>query len=395
MKSEKRTVVTTAAGRPCPDRAVRLPGTSRPALRLALFGLSVTVVGYALFAAWLLVHLHQYENARARATATTNGVVVEDGIGDEEDIRVRWTDGGGHVHIQRFAVYDTDRYTKGRQFPVAYDPARTVPQTVSQAVPQTVLQGFPGDRSETAAEEDLSAPVGLVGVVAAALCGVWGWRGLRFGGLKRRSGKPMTATVWQGDRGAAPWRGPRTIWISLTDPEGTVTAGETSQTVGIAHPAGAPEEESGTAPRPRRASPATRWQRVMWHPALDDSGGRVPVTVRRATVWTRSALVELPDGTRLVPLGRLRGRPARHMGIDDHEAARIDLRDAFVLPPGTETLSSRPWWATGAVLAALGAALGIPAGVQMGGGSLTALVGFALFLAPLCPALWALSAPQP
>ncbi|WP_432155931.1 MULTISPECIES: hypothetical protein [unclassified Streptomyces] len=318
------------------------PTASRPALRVAVFGVLATVLGYALFATWLGWHEHRYREARADATATADGLVVEDGIGDDGDIRVRWTDTAGLPHVQRFTVYDTGRYTEGEHFGVAYDPTRPDPR------------GFPADPEETSAEDDLEVPAMLAAPVAAALCAVWAWRGLRFRRTARLDpAHPMTATVHQGDRAVRVWRG-TTTWLSLTEPGDT------------------------------RSS----WQRVMWHPALDDCTGETPVTVRRS----RRAVVQLPDGTRLVPLGRLRGRPSGDVLLDDWAAARADLRDAFVLP---DRLRAAPWWLPGARVAAVGAALGVLMGCLTGGGTLTATVGFALAVSTLLTALWALAAPQP
>jgi len=320
------------------------PPAVRPALRIALLGLAVTVTGYALFAAWLLLHLHRYENERDRAVATAVGVVVEDGIGDSEDIRVRWSDDTGRTRLQRFAVYETGRYSQGKPFPVAYDPSHTDPR------------GFPGDADETATEDDLLIPVLLAGTATAALCTVWAWRGLRFLLLPRRPGTTLTATVRRGPRGAG-----TAIWLVVFGPR----------------------EGKG------------RWQRVMWHPALDDMDGEAEVTVHGPAPWTRTALIVLPDGSRPVPLGRLRHRPPRHDPLPADRTTRLDLRDTFLPPPGP--LPARPWWRTPAQLAALGTALGAPTALLLanGGPTLTAVVGYGLLLTALLPALWTLSGPQP
>ncbi len=322
----------------------------RPALRVALLGVAVTLVGYGLFAAWLGVHAFRYESARDRATRTAVGLVVQDGIGDDDDIRVRWTDGTGQQHVQRFGVYDTDRYTKGRHFRVVYDPAQPDPQ------------GFPADPDETADADDLEVPILLAAFAVLPICGVWAWRGLRFRWALRRPGRPMTATVHLGERRATTWRGD-TTWLALAEPD-----------------------------RPDRR---VLWQRVMWHPALDDCSGAVPVTVRRSPRGLRPAAVELPDGTRLVPLGRLRDRPPRHMIMYDRGAGRGDLRDSFILPAGTDIRPADPWWRPGARATAIGVAIGVLAGFLLGGGSLVAVVGFTLASAALVSAAWALSAPQP
>ncbi|MFI5795405.1 hypothetical protein [Streptomyces sp. NPDC051677] len=324
---------------------MRRPG---PALRVGLLGVAVTLTGYALFAAWLGLHLQRYADARDRATASAVGVVVEDDVDDEDDVRVRWTDAGGHAHVQRFGIYDTDRYTEGARFPVAYDADDPTPK------------GFPADGDETAAEDDLIFPVVLGGVVALLLTCVWVWRGLRFRLRVRRPGRPMTGRVLYGRRLASPWRDPRTTWLALT----------------------APEDDR-------------HWQRVMWHPALDELSGEVEVTVHRAGGTSlRPAAVTLPDGTRLVPLGKLRRHRPPFLSFDDHEAVRVDLEDAFVLPAGTLVPPARPWW-RGAMTAASGTALGVLAGFVLTDGSVIAALAFALCAGTLLTSVWALSSPQP
>ncbi|MHC5902903.1 hypothetical protein ACVNF4_03160 [Streptomyces sp. S6] len=321
------------------------PPAARPALRVALLGLVATVTGYALLAGWLLFHLHRYENERDRAVATAVGVVVEDGIGDSEDIRVRWTDDAGRTRLQLFTVYETGRYSQGKPFPVAYDPSRTD------------SQGFPGDLDETAAEDDLLIPTLLAGAVAAVLCAVWVWRGLRFLLLSRRPGTTLTATVRRGPRGAA-----TAIWL-------VVSASRAGK---------------------------SRWQRVMWHPALDDMEDGAEVVVHGPARWTRTAVIVLPGGSRPVPLGRLRRHPPRHAPFPADRTTRLDPRDTF-LPPSGRHLPVRPWWRMPAGLTALGTAVGVPVALLLtsGGPTVTAVVGYGLLLATLLPSLWALSGPQP
>ncbi|MFD9001281.1 hypothetical protein ACFV0T_09975 [Streptomyces sp. NPDC059582] len=334
---------------------MRHPG---PALRVALLGIAVTVVGYALFAAWLAGHAHAYESARDRATATATGLIVEDGIGDDADIRVRWTDAVGHTRVQRFGVYDTERYAEGRHFRVAYDPVRADPR------------GFPADPDETVAEEDLEVPVVLGAIAVVPLCGIWVWRGVRFRWASRWQGRPMTAAVHCGRRTGSLWRSAETTWLALT-------------------PADGPERPD----HPELSKLPERWQRVMWHPALADlADGPVPVTVHAR--GKRPAVVRLPDGTRLVPLGRSRRKLPSGFDIGDH-AVRADLRNTFVLPVGAVLRPARPWWREGAVIAGLGAVFGVVLGFTAGGGTLVAVVGFVLCLPPLFFSSWALSAPQP
>ncbi|WP_112469179.1 hypothetical protein [Streptomyces triticisoli] len=326
---------------------MRRPG---PALRVALLGVTATLTGFALLAGWLGWHAYAYDKARDRATARVSGLIVEDGIGDEEDIRVRWTDRTGREHVQRFAIYDTDRYTKGRHFAVVHDPHQADPR------------GFPGDPEETAEEDDLLVPILLAGIVAAGLCSVWAWRGLRFRWAARRPGRPMTATVCRGRQARGAGQLSESVWLTLTEPG-------------------------------REDGPVVR-QRVMWHPALDDHTGPVEVTAHHKA-GTRGALVaRLPDGTRLVPLGRLRRRPPRRVVLDTYATVRSSLRDSFT-PVDATALSARFWWRPAAWMAGVGLVVGGLFGGFVVGGSAVAAVGMALCLATLLTALWSLSAPEP
>lgn len=269
-------------------------------------------------------------------------MVVEDGIGDDLDIRVRWTDSAGDTHVQRFGIYDTDRYARGEHFPVAYDPTADDPR------------GFPADPSETAAEDDLLVPVFGGAAVALLLTLVWLWRGLRFRLLARRPARPMTARVRTGSRRAA-WRSPRATWLHLTGPQGQ-----------------------------------GRFQRVMWHPALHDAPPGIPVSVHGTD---RHAVTVLADGTRLVPVGRLRDHPPSGVLFDD-DTARTDLRDAFVLPPDAPVRPVPPWREAGTTTA-LATALGLTLGLVMTGPTLTGTVAFVLACTSLALSVWLLSGPQP
>lgn len=316
--------------------------------RVALLGVAVIVVGYALLAAWLGGHAYAYAGARDRATATASGTVVEDGIGEDEDIRVRWTDRAGRTHVQRFGIYDTGRYTEGRRFPVAYDPHAADPR------------GFPADPEETAAEDDLVVPLAGAGLGALALTGVWAWRGVRFRLTARRPGRPMTAVVRAGERPQG-WRAPETTWLALTDAGGR-----------------------------------TVWQRVMGHPALDDHDHEpVEVTVHGWADARRPVVVDLPDGTRLVPLGRLRRGAPSHELLDRPRSAGGGLRDAFVIPDGTVVRPARAWWRPVLLNAGGGAVVGVLMSLTLAEGSLTGTVGFVLAMGTLLPSVWILSAPQP
>lgn len=319
----------------------------RRPLRVALFGLAVTLVGYALFAAWLGGHAYAHERDRER-TATTFGEVVERGLGaDGDDVLVSWEDSAGRTHLQRFPDPGDTSYTRETLFLVAYDPTEDSPR------------GRPIDwrdiPKEDGYEDDLVGWTVVGGFVAAALCGVWAHRGLRFRRSARRPGRPAKALVRVGERRAPLGQGLPTTWLVLGEKEGP------------------------------------RWQRVMWHPALDELADRAPVTVH----GRRTAVVVLPDGTRLVPLGRLRRVEPRHVTLEAPSTVRGDLRDSFVIPAGTVVRPARPWWRPALPFTATGAVLGIGAAYLNTDGTLVPVVACALACATLLTSAWALSAPQP
>jgi hypothetical protein len=134
----------------------------------------------------------------------------------------------------------------------------------------------------------------------------------------------------------------------------------------------------------------------VWHSALDQVSGPVPVTVHGNPRKRRAVVAELPDGSRPVPFGRRRRVPQRLM-LAERSAIRAELRDAFILPAGADPLpaADRFWWRQGAVIGAVGAAIGILIGIWAGGATLVAAVAFPLAGATVCVSLWALSGPEP
>ncbi|GAA2497285.1 hypothetical protein GCM10010406_37130 [Streptomyces thermolineatus] len=108
-----------------------------------------------------------------------------------------------------------------------------------------------------------------------------------------------------------------------------------------------------------------------------------------------AAVVELPDGARPVPVGRLRRRPPGTGLLGERRAVRARLQDSFVLPPDSGGWPVRPWWRPAAAAAALGAAVGAAGCFVLVGGSAVAVVGFALSGVIVATGFWALSSPEP
>ncbi|MBY8875873.1 hypothetical protein K7640_29000 [Micromonospora sp. PLK6-60] len=321
----------------------------RPALRVGLLALAATALAFAVIAGVLGWQAYRYAGAHERATAVAEGTVVEDGIGDVGDIRVRWVDEAGREHVQRFGIYDTDRYTTGEPFPVAYDPAEPAPR------------GFPVDPEETSEEDDLVMPIVLAGLGTVLFALAWTVRGLLFRRAARRPGRLMAASVLAGDRPDGP---PLTVgsttWIVLADD--------------------------------RRRDP-DRWQRVMWHPAVDSVRGTVPVTVHGDVSTNRRVVVELPGRVRLVPIGRLRHEPPKRVVLEDRADVGGGLDDFVILPAGASLPRARRWWSRAVLFALVGAALGGGWGILVVGGlagPLAAAAGAALLVN-----VWALAGAEP
>ncbi|MFF4653503.1 hypothetical protein [Streptomyces sp. NPDC001380] len=313
----------------------------RPVLNRALAAVAAAAAACAVITADLATRAHTHSRARDRATATARGTVVQDGIGDNDDIRVRWRDAAARTHTQRFEIYATDRYTTGRSFLVAYDPAAADPR------------GFPADPQETAAEDDLTVPLALTAAGTGALLLTWTLRGLLHRRTARRPGPTLPARV---DIGTplrpAPFRSGDTVWIALPG-------------------AGAPHAE-------------TRWQRVMWHPALDELPDAFDVVVHGDPAARRRVVPHLPDGTLLVPVGRLRRRPPERFLLQERSAVRASLRDSFTAPAGAPPPQPASWLRRAAAPALAGTALGTAIGLLTTGPGpsvpLFALAGAALLV---------------
>jgi hypothetical protein len=323
----------------------------RPALRLALLAVAAALAGFAVIASFLGWQAHVYGVARHGAVAVAPGTIVEDGLGDSGDIRVRWADRSGREHVQRFGIYNTNRYTKGATFQVAYDPAHPA------------VNGFPGDPEEISAEDDLVVPIGISGLIAAGLLLTWGLRGLLFSRAGTRPGQHMIAVALTGQLAQG---GPVSLgnssWFALADP----------------------------------ATPhkSTRWQRVMWHPAIDSIDSPVNVVMHGGMQSRRRVVIELPDGTRLVPIGRLRHRSPKRVILDNRSDVRTDLTDSFILPTGTPPPPSQRWWHRGLVLALVGVVIGAGMGLLIGGGGI-AILPFAAAASALLVNGWALTGTDP
>ncbi|ONH27323.1 DUF3592 domain-containing protein [Pseudofrankia asymbiotica] len=264
----------------------------RPELRVALLATGSLILATALITALLQWRLAVYRAQRAHATVAATGQIIEDGLGRDHDlIHVRWTDQAGDDHVGSFSTDDTGRYHHGGTYPLTYDPRHP-------------SHAFAADQDETAREDNLIVPSILSGLGALVIALWWSGRGLWFLAATRRPARPMTAVIYTGDRSDIPVSGGPGRWVRLSEP-------------------GVP-----------LASPAARWQRVMWNPKADELPAGTTVTVHGDPARWPRVVVELPDGTRLVPLSRTRGKLSRKLIVHEIGAAGSGLA-ATVNTPGS------------------------------------------------------------
>lgn len=319
--------------------------TRRPVLRTALFGIWTSLVAVTVIAVWLGVASHRLHERQAAASATARGTVVADGLGDEGDIRVRWRDHAGRQHEQRFGIYDTDRYRRGATFDVRYDPE------------QPDQRAFAADPEETSATDDLEVPIGIAALLAALNLAAWAWRGGRF---RRQRGRPATSALFG-----------QALSGEILD-GAPISVGATSW-IGLRHEVGAP---------------VVAWQRVMHHPALSLAAEVTPLHVRGDVSGRRGVVVELPDGTALVPIGRLRHKEPRRYLLTPRVDISLADDDLFIVPAGTVLPPPRPWWHAPLRFVVVGALIGVVMALLFGGGAV-AIVPFAVGAAAFLANLWA------
>ncbi|HEY8721735.1 DUF3592 domain-containing protein [Pengzhenrongella sp.] len=327
-----------------------------PTLRLAILAVGTVLAGFALTAAALGWSAHQYTSAREAASATAQGTVIADDLADGNggpDIKVRWSDAFGRIHVQGFGIYDTDRYRTGHSFPVAYDPARPG------------AMGFPGDPRETVGSDDVLMPVSFAAVGAALYLLGWALRGAMFQWATRLPARPMLAMALHGEPlSANPVNLGGSTWLALAEPgtEGT----------------------------------QDRWQRVMWHPGIEGLRGSIDVLVHGDPRSRERLVVELADGARLVPISRVRHRFPKKIRLSERSEVRSNLGAAVILPAGTPPVPRPPWWRRALVLAGIGAVCGAAFGLLVNGGAGSlAIVPFAAMGAVLLVNGWALTGGEP
>lgn len=315
-------------------------------LRVGVVSVLATVAAVVLIVGYLGDRLRDYERLEVRATTEATGVVVEDRIGDEDDVVVRWTDSGERVREQQFCIYDTARYREGVAFAVRYDASS----------PQA--RAFPADPEETCGRDDLEVPIYLSGAAGSGLIAAWGARGGLYRLRRRRPTTRAKTTVLAGEsRNAGPISLGLSAWLVL------------------------------------EAQGERTWQRVMWHPALHSLPEGTDIDVHGSLTGRRRVVAALPGGVWLVPVGRLRHRPPRTIELLDRDSSQTELDDLWIFPAGTPVPPGAPWWRRALALSLLGAAVGAGMGMAFGGGA--AVLPLTLAMAAIVCNAWGLGGAEP
>ncbi|WP_018637690.1 DUF3592 domain-containing protein [Parafrankia elaeagni] len=323
----------------------------RPVLRVALLGISVALVGFTVIVSDTAWRTHRYDTARARATAVADGTVVEDRYYEHFDLRARWVDASGREHVQRFEV--DHRYRVGERFTVAYDPNDPSPR------------GFPAD---SGTDRDNDIPLLFLGYAAAVAVGVplwWAIRGLRFRHAAEHPGRAMVAHPRVGkDTAGAGITHPST-WLILND-------------IGNPVPYG--------------------WQRVMWHPAVEQIPDRAEAIVRGRASESGPVgplAVELPGGVRLTPIGKVRREPPRRFRLTSRPGVRVDVGPggSIVIVREDPPPHPRRWWRRTPRLVLVGTLLGGALGYGLDG-AVTVIPG-AVLMSTILLTGWMLSGGEP
>lgn len=317
-----------------------------PARRAVLLSLVSVLAGLAVALGYLGAQARSYSLAKDRATVTTPGRVVADGIGDTDDIIVRWTDGRGETHEQQFGVYDTERYREGAAFPVRYDPGE--PSGVA----------YPADPDEDVQFDDYFGGMTVALIAGVLLMGGWAFRWMWWRRALGRGSQSMSARMLVGSDHF--FRDSSWVELSVTSP--------------------------GSEER------IERWQRVMWHPRLDIISDSLQVQVHGDISSRRRLGITLPDGTDLIPIGWLRhSRPADLLMRED---SRDDVADAIILPAGAVLRSSTNRWWPVTRYAGMGAAFGVVVSMFAGDASIWSILVPAL-TATVFVHLWAFDGANP
>ena len=306
--------------------------------RFAAIGIGSLLAALVIIVGYLGVLDVRVHRGVDRATAYDTGVVVSVNSDDDTVFRARWRDLEGREHTQRFSTYGS--YEKGDEFVVAFDPAHPDRKAYS---------ADPEDRTDI---DDVEIPMAIAVLIVLGFIVGWGYRWWRFRRLREAEGMTAAAVLFSGAANDGSINLGRGLWLRLG---------------------------------------ADRWQKIMWDAALQHFS-QGSVTVHGDLESRRRVVVELPDGTLLVPAGGLRRKPPRRLDLVREGYARMD-DEQWIFPAGTPVPPAQPSWRQPLLLGLVGAGVGALAGVVLG--DVRALPAMAAGFAGLAVNGWAMTSPAP
>ena len=273
--------------------------------------------------------------AKARRTETL-GVIARTGLPDDA-VEVGWRDRNGKTHRSIFVLSYPEQWRVGDRFDVRYDPEHPD----RQVYPAREFVGYTFD-------EGLGEDKALVElVVTAAFLVLFLLMWLGRGVLNLRAARSGVIVEWEARPVLASHRLRWWSRLLLLVPD------------------------SGWED--------ARWQRIMWDPSFAQMSGSTMVRAHITAGRPGRAVVELPDGTRLWPAGRLRKREYRNWDLDPED---LDPEDLDPEPSG-ERLFALPnvvyhilVAAAGGVLLSLVGKIGVLTGVGVAVGGFVHLWGW-------------------
>lgn len=272
-----------------------------PAKGWVLVALGSAAFFWLILTVKLLPRATEYETALGRATARSTGMVTDVSSADgTPQITVQWRDDAGAMHRSTFHLRSGDEYGTGDRFLIRYEPDDPSASFADA-----------GESVSTAGSNARGAhTIGTVSLGLLVL--LWLTRCVMWQHASRQPAVLGRATPLRGDSVGVIG----SSWLILGPGTDTLRYDVSMDLEEL------PEHDS------------VRFQRFMWHPALDALPPDAEVYIHGDTSRARRVHVQLPDGTALRPAGRLRRSPPRAVVLLPR-SERPDRKRRALLPLGT------------------------------------------------------------
>ena len=257
-------------------------------------GVLFTVAAIAVLLAVTLSLWQADQRTAAGATATVTGEIVQAFSDDGLDVAVEWTDPQGGVHRDEFYLYESADAAVGKSFTLRYNPQE------------------PGGSAFTADPDVAQSPgedpffTGVFGALTGLLlllAWLWRSRAVAAADSRSRTMAPVRMRMLVLDGNSNNVECPYAVLLTaeqvVSSPrEQMLTHLDALSTSGGWDDASALEDFAPTT---------ARYQRLLFHPTLDAIAADVTdVSVYADLRRQRRAVIHLPNGEALTPLGWLR-----------------------------------------------------------------------------------------